>query len=303
MDTLPFPDCLLDLVADYTEHLHEAYALQAPASYLLARSRTLLDGQQFTFKGRMAFDHLFAWLYLQDYVPRRVSSAIVTAHRPASEEWPYRTMPRGLRLLLLELSTRDRYGQPTTRWQPTMPKNRSWKFVDFELSVFGAQLFNGLRLRLDLSDTEFSRRFVSKRNLVNFCRAARKDPNLGLDLVHCLVSSRGEPALRACLHAMQFDFRIFDRWFGTYPGFFMGGLLSKLACCGEVEARMLCARLIPRLGQQADECFTLRGECHNRLLARAKTSASIRALVTVLQEKFGLGTCSNCASNKMFWNL
>jgi hypothetical protein len=222
MDTLPFPDCLLDLVADYTD-LHEAYALQAPANYLSARSRILLGGQR--FRRRMSFDHLFAWLYLQDYVPRWVSSAIVTAHRPASEEWDYRTMPRGLRLLLLELSTRERYGQPTTRWQPTMPKNRSWKFVDFELSVFGAQLFNGLRLRLDLSDTEFSRRFVSKRNLATFGRQARKDPSLGL--VHCLVSSRGEPALRACLHSAPFDFRIFDRWFGTYPGFFMGGLLGQ----------------------------------------------------------------------------
>jgi hypothetical protein len=252
----------------------------------------------------MSFDHLFAWLYLQDYVPRWVSSAIVTAHRPASEEWDYRTMPRGLRLLLLELSTRERYGQPTTRWQPTMPKNRSWKFVDFELSVFGAQLFNGLRLRLDLSDTEFSRRFVSKRNLATFGRQARKDPSLGL--VHCLVSSRGEPALRACLHSAPFDFRIFDRWFGTYPGFFMGGLLGHLVRSTELETKLLCEGLIPRLNRLADNCFCLSDQCHGQLVARAKTSP-LRELVAVLQEKFGLETCdescSKCGSRAMFWNL
>lgn len=163
MNVLLLPDCVLGLVADYIE-LHEAYAMQAPAMYLLKRSRAVLSSEQ----GAGTSDERFAQLYVQDATA--ISSTITKNRRMDG----YRALPHGLRLLILELSTRERYGQARRRGQPAAPRNRSWKFVKFELDLFGTRLFAELRLRLNLSDADFARRFVTSQNEARFLAVVKR---------------------------------------------------------------------------------------------------------------------------------
>lgn len=270
MEALPFPECLLDLVAGYVGALDEVYALGGPSGCLARQSRAAVAGGLEFSK----VDEMFARLYLQDCVMpgNRIG-------RPGSEEWCYRILPRGFRLLLLELSTRDRYGQPRRRGQAEAPKNRSYKFVELELSVFGVRLFADLHLRLALSDADFARRFVTKRTLSRLClRAASDDPSLGL--MDSVVSSRGEPALRLCLTGgSPWDFRPFDKWFELYPKVFMDGSLRFLCERGHVMLRVFCARLLSRLKQQPALPLLLQ---------------DFQDLVAVLEAKFGLKACGSC---------
>jgi hypothetical protein len=282
MDSLLlFSDCLLGLVAEYVE-IHEAYALSAPTASLTARCKAVqAEASEYTCE----LDKLFAHIYLRDFICRRL------LHQNLGERWT--TVPRGLRLLILELSTRERYGQPRHRGQPAAPKQRSWKFVQLEVSLFGVHLFVELRRRLDLTDDEFGQRFVTERMLSGFCVSAAHE---NVSLVHSLVSSHGEDALKWSLQEMSYDLRLFDKWFNVFPRIFMDMCLWELTYSRNTFVlNSICRMLAPRLKDH--DFLPMRDECHVRLLWRMeveKDEMYARELVELLREKCGLRACGSC---------